>query len=476
MEKTTPLQNLVGNVSMWQNTTIDLLSTDDLPFYDMAWVFHGTYYKDSRYVYASRSDYFSALFSNESMRKGTVMYEGVTAYKAGDLMSKKHIFDMIRVFCHTGIVQVEKGEPIKKTLDRYSAFHYYQMEGGMDVLRKVIMDVLNPTNAIQAMEYALGSNVCDARMVSDIEKYISLYAFLVFKHKTFCNIKMDNLDGITGLCKRDDLNITEIDLLRCIHRLCIRKFSTEKEMEDVKSPWEIMTHNFSNGESLWNHIRVSSLSVKEFIGFIRENENFISNDDSMNIVKFLDSNEDTPIKKDGDIDLVIGEHISKKRKRFQPISFYPRNLQLSGTSSPQTDITYLDDTRIKMFFTFDYSSKETVVLPPIPFQGYFIHCKVYHSDKSICISGTIHSRSSVSDITDIRITSSIVNFKLNGWKKKSIDTKFNGGVDFDIPSILSWNTIENPGLSGGYLFNLGKYPDYHPEGTWLMMSLSVDLI
>lgn len=472
MEKST-LQNLIGNVSRWQSTTIDRLNGTKFPFYDMAWVFQGTFYEDCRSVYASRSDYFSALFSND-MRKGTVMYECVTAYKTGDLMGKKHIFDMIRIFCHTGIVQVEKGEPIKKTLDRYSAFHYYQMDGGMDVVRQVIMDVLNPTNAIQALEYALGSHVCDSRMISDIQTYISLYAFLVFKHKTFCSIKKWNIPGIYELCMRDDLNIPEIDLLRCIYRLCNRKTTTDKDFEDLKTPWDMMTYPFSENGSLWNSIRVSSISIKEFIGFIRENEDFISNDDSMNIVKFLDSNEDSPVV--SETDSVIGSHISRKRKRFQPISFYPRNLHISGKSSPQTDITYLDDSRIKIFFTFDYSNKETVVLPPIPFHGYFLHCKVYHSDKCIGICGTIYTTSSLSTSTAIRITSSTVNFKLNGWKKKSIDTKLKGGVDFDIPSLLSWNTIENTGLSGGYLFNLDKYPEYNPDGTWLMMSLSIDLM
>ncbi len=472
MEKTT-LQNLVGHVSRWQMNTIESLSANNLPFYDMAWNLHGIFYKDCRCIYASRSEYFMALFSNE-MRKGTTCYEDVTAYKVGDLMGKKHIFDMIRIFCHTGIVQVEKGEPIRKTLDRYSAFHYYQMEGGMQVVRQVIMDVINPTNAMQALEYALGSPVCDSGMISDIEKYISVYAFLVFKHRSFCTIKIDNLPGITDLCQRDDLNITEIELLRCIYRLCHKKVTTDKDFEHLKSSWGMMTHRFSELGSLWDHIRVSSISIKEFVGFIRENEDFMSNDDSMTIVKFLDSNEEE--SSTDEVDVVIGEHISKKRKRFQPISLYPRNLHLHGVASPQTDITYWDDSRIKIFFTFDYSKKETVVLPPIPFNGYILHCTVYHSDKSIGIKGTIHRKDQTPTNDDIRITSSVVNFKLNGWKKKSIDTKLKGGIDFDISHLLSWNTIENTELSGGYLFNLDKYPEYNSDGTWLMMSLVVDLI
>lgn len=475
MDKSLP-QSLVGHVSCWQNDTIDVLMSNQVEFFDMAWVFQGEYFKDCRHLYASRSTYFRSLFSTD-MRRGTTEYEGVRAYRVGDLMGKKHIFDMVRIFCHTGIVRVEKGEPILKTLDRYSAFHYYELSGGMEIIRKMIMDVINPTNAIQALEYALSSPVCDSDLLPEIEKYISIYAFVVFKHKSFYSMKTDNISGLTGLCKRDDLNIKEIDLLKCLYKLCEKRVASDKVPGfSPTTPWDFMVHDFPDMGSLWSHLRISSISVDEFLGFVHENDKCLSNDDIVSVLKFLYAN----VSKDYDPtvnDEILGSHISKKRKLFQPISFYPRNLQLHGVASPQTDISYWDDTRIKIFFTFDYSNKDTVVLPPTPFHDYVIHCTVFHSEKTINVRGTIHGRAIDTDSGGpVRITTSVVNFKHDRWRKRSTTCSLRGGTDFVMNNVLSWNSIENTDLSGGYLYNLEKYPEFSPDGTWVMMSLSVEKI
>lgn len=471
-----PHQSLVGHVSCWQNDTIEVLMSNNVHFFDMTWLFQGEHYKDCRHLYASRSTYFRSLFSSQMM-KGTVEYEDVVSYRVGDFMGKKHIFDMIRIFCHTGIVRVDKGEPILKTLDRYAAFHYYELSGGMEIVKQMIMDVINPTNAIQALEYALSSPVYDSDLLPEIEKYISIYAFVVFKHKSFFSVKTGNLSGISEICKRDDLNIKEIDLLKCLYKLCDKRVVADKTHDDTsQTPWDMMVKEFPGMGSLWSHLRVSSISVDEFLGFIHENENCLSNDDIVNVLKFLYSNDSNEYDPDTP-DEILGSHISKKRKLFQPISFYPRNLQLHGVASPQTDITYWDDSRIKIFFTFDYTNKDTVVLPPTPFQDYVIHCTVYHSEKTINLRGTIHGRSiDTNPGGPVKITSSVVNFKHDRWRKKSITCGLRRGIDFNMNNILSWNSIEKSDISGGYLYNLDKYPEFSPDGTWVMMSLSVEKI
>lgn len=468
-------QSLIGHVSCWQNDTIKVLMNNEVEFYDMEWLFQGEYYKDCRHLYASRSTYFRCLFSS-SMKKGTVEHEGVRAYKVVDLMGKKHIFDMIRIFCHTGIVRTEKGEPIRKTLERYSAFHYYEMTGGMEIVRQMIMDVINPTNAIHALEYALSSPVCDSELLPEIEKYISIYAFVVFKHKSFYTIKSDNIEGISELCKRDDLNIKEIDLLKCVYMLCEKRVASDKNQEIFSSGWDLMMHEFPNMGSLWSHLRISSISVDEFLGFINEHDKCLSNDHIVKILKFLYTKTSTEYDPESP-DEILGTHVSKKRKLFQPISFYPRNLQLHGHVSPQTDIAYWDDNKIKVFFTFDYSNKESVILTPTPFHDYMIHCTVYHSDKTINVRGTMHGRCiDTKSGQPVRITSSVVNFRHDRWRKKSIICTLKGGTDFVMNNILSWNTIENSDPLGGYLYNIDKYPDFSPDGTWVMMSLSIEQV
>lgn len=476
-------QNLLGYVSRWQLETIQALQANDADFFDMAWLFDGVFYRDCRHLYSSRSDYFKCLFSS-SMRKGTEEFQGVTAYSVSHPMSKRHIFDMMRVFCHTGMVQVDKGEPILKTMERYSAFHYYSLQGGMDVIRQLVMDVINPTNAIQALEYAMSSAVCsgdgdgdsNAGLLSDIQNYISIYAFVVFKHKSFYALGADSISGVSQLCARDDLNIKEIDLLQCVYKLCEKKVSAEKELGGLGSAWALMTHDAAEpGSSLWSQIRLSSISMREFVKFIKENKQCFSSDNALKIITFLYScadAADTPPNIANDE--VVGVHLSKKRKTFQPISFYPRNLEFHGLASPQTDISYWDDSKIKLFVAFDFSSKEAMSLPPVHFHSVFIHCTVFHADRSLNVSGNIHGKTNKSDSSvNITVTASVVNFRHDRWRKKNVLASLSGGTAFEIPTILSSNTIGNNDTQG-YLFDIERYPEYSPKGTWILMSLCIE--
>ncbi len=486
-------QKLLGHVSRWQAETIEALQANDADFFDMAWSFQGVFYKDCRRTYSLRSDYFKFLFCSE-MRKGTEDFEGVTAYSVCGPMSKKHIFDMMRIFCHTGIVQVDKGEPILKTMERYSAFHYYGLRGGMDVIRHLVMDVINPTNAVHALEYAMNSAVCsggdevggdagrdgETGLLSDIKNYITIYAFVVFKHKSFLNLKPDSLWGVAQICTRDDLNIKEIDLLQCVYKLCDKKVATEKELSAMGSAWDLMTHDFDNekGSSLWSQIRLSGISMRDFVKFIRENKNCFSSDNVVKIITFLYSCTETPdpMNTTGEDpnDTVVGAHPTKKRKVFQPISFYPRNLEFHGLASPQTDVSHWDDSKIKLFIAFDFSSKETMALPPVQFHNFFIHCMVFHADKSLGVSGNIHGKTLSNDpTTEITVTSSVVNFKHDRWRKKSITTSLASGTAFKIPTILSWSTIGNNDTPG-YQFDIERYPEYSPKGSWILMSLCIE--
>ena len=467
MEKSIP-QNHLEYVSQWQNDTIEKLASNNIDFFDMAWKLDEVYYNDCMHIYASRSIYFKSLFSS-SMLKNTIEYEGVVAYKVSNFMSKKHIFDMLRVFCHTGIVQSYKGEPILKILERYSAFHYYSLESGMSVIRRIIMDVINPTNALQALDYVLSSPECEDGLRTDIENYISTYAFVIFKHKSFGNIKLDKFYGISELCRRDDLNIKEIDLLRCIHRLCDKKSTI-----DTETAWSIMTKDIDEFGSLWNQIRIASLSSDDFMGFVKENDKLFSNDIIVSVLKYLYSiRQDDYVEENQDY--IVRNHNSKKRKIFQPISFYPRNLHFHGISSPQTDISYWDDSRIKMFFAIDYSDKKNVTIPPIPFHGYVIHCSLFHLEKAIHINGTIHGKDiGYLPTGSVKITSSVVNFRHDRWKKTCVSTDLKGGVEFKMNSILSCGTIEHSDSSGGYLFDIEKYPEYSSNGSWILMCLSIE--
>lgn len=99
---------------------------------------------------------------------------------------------------------------------------------------------------------------------------------------------------------------------------------------------------------------------------------------------------------------------------------------------------------------------------------------MYHADRSPNVSGNIHSKTGIRDsATDITITSSVVNFRHDRWRKKSVTTALASGTAFKIPQILSWNTIGNNDTPG-YLFDIERYPEYCPKGTWILMSLCIE--
>lgn len=317
----------------------------------------------------------------------------------------------------------------------------------------------------------------DMGLLSDIKNNIAIYAFVVFKHKSYYHLGSESIGGISQICTRDDLNIREIDLLQCMYKLCEKKIHSDKELQGLGSAWGIMTHEFSDSGSLWNQLRLSSITMREFVKFIKENRNCFSSDNVVKIITFLYScAETTDLSSCHDED--IGVHLSKKRKPFQPISFYPRNLEFHGMASPQTDISFWDDSKIKLFFAFDFAKKESVTLPPVHFHNFFIHCTVYHADKSINVSGNTHGRStgtstSSPSTAEITVTSSVVNFRHDRWRKKSTVSLLTSGTAFRIPNILSWNTIGNNDTPG-YLFDIEQYPEYSSSGTWILMPICIE--
>ncbi|CAN0566539.1 unnamed protein product, partial [Ectocarpus sp. 12 AP-2014] len=323
-----------------------------------------------------------------------------------------------------------------------------------------------------------GDGDSNAGLLSDIQDYISIYAFVVFKHKSFYALRADSISGVSQICARDDLNIKEIDLLQCVYKLCEKKISAEKELGGLGSAWALMTHDAAEpGSSLWSQIRLSSISMREFVKFIKENKQCFSSDNALKIITFLyscaDATADTPPSNANDE--VVGVHLSKKRKTFQPISFYPRNLEFHGLASPQTDISYWDDSKIKLFVAFDFSSKEAMTLPPVHFHSAFIHCTVYHADRSLNVSANIHGKTNKSDcsVRNITVTASVVNFRHDRWRKKKVSASLSSGTAFEIPTILSSNTIGNNDTHG-YLFDIERYPEYSPKGTWILMSLCIE--
>ena len=439
---------LCGSVDEWQRRRIKDLEDNTVSYADMAWKIEDTILPDCKQLYAN-SDFMNTLFRSPMCGKLSEV-DGLKVYPIGE---KHNIFNMIRVFCHTGLVIFKRGETILRTIERYAAFHFYGMDEGKNALRRLILDNLTPANALTAFEYAIHR---DEDLLSAIKTYICNYAFLVFKHRSLFTIRRDSMSEFVELCKSDDLNIKEIDLLTNMYRLCSKKVE-EKEYSDFNKAFDIIHHKFENG-SMWETIRLSSITMEDFMNFVEKNPKAIENDSIVSIMRTI----------------YFPTEIVKKRKKFQIVSSYPRNLHFREAPNPQGDVTHWERDKVQIFFAFDFNNKEMVALPSIEYGERHVRCTVVHSEKTIGIRGHVirrHISDTSKEEESVKVTASFVNFRHDRWKKTSIYVKLTNPCSFDILNILSWNAIEGP--SSGYTFDVKRYPEYSEHGSWLMMSLTV---
>jgi len=441
---------LCESVYAWQRERVRCLDEDDFLYADMSWKVDGRLLRDVRQIYAGSS--FMATMFATGMKKG-IVYDEENEIHVYEVDEDFSTFESIRVFCHTGLVRFSKGETILKTLERYSAFHMYDIEGGKIALRKLIMDNLTPVNATQAFEYAIHRD--DSELLAVINAYIVDYAFVIFKHKNFGNLKMESISYLADLCLENKLNIKEPDLLEYMYKFCDKKLG-EKEYSEFKTPIEIMKHRFGK-TSIWESIRIQNITMPEFMEFIKNHEKCMNNDEIVEVMKTIYSSESSTMV--------------KKRKIFQMISSYPRNLNISDTGEAQGDITHWDMDRLQVFFVFDCSGKDKITLPPTLFRQWKLRCSL-HIDKSLHLKGSVIMDDNTSD--EVMITVKVVNFLHDRWKRSTSRCKPKD-YNFEMTNILSWNAIEGPG-AGGYMFDMAKYPEYDENGKWLMMSLAIERV
>ena len=440
---------LCGSMYPWQRERIRCLEENDIIHPDMAWKVDGRIIKDIRFMYMS-SSFLTTIFST-SMKRG-IGYDEESDMHIYEIDEDFSIFESIRIYCHTGLVQFLKGETILKTLERYSAFHMYDIEGGKTTLRKLITDNLTPTNATQAFEYAIHRD--DHELLHVVTEYFVNYAFVIFRHKSFRNLKMESISYLAKICLENKLNIKEPDLLECMYKLCEKKIG-EKEYSEFKNPIDIMKYNFGT-TSLWESIRFDNITMKDFMEFVSNHDGCMGNDDIVAVMKNIFTSPSP-----------------NKRKRFQMISSYPRNLSIIDNGEAQGDISHWEMGKIQAFFVFDCSKKnDKIALPPTLFKEWNIRCNIIIG-KCIQLRGNV-TMDGNNTKDEIRITAKIVNFKHDRWKKTTVICRPND-YEFDMQNVLSWTSIDGPN-SEGYMFDMAKYPEYDEGGKWLMMSLMIERV
>lgn len=126
---------------------------------------------------------------------------------------------------------------------------------------------------------------------------------------------------LVQLCRSDSLNVPEVDLLSNLSRLRDKKVG-DKAYPEFTSAFDILTHKFGES-SLWDSVRLTSISMEEFMAFAQKNPGAMKNDSIVSVMQTIYSPTTS----------------GHKRRRFQIVSSL-RNLDFRTAENPQVDITY----------------------------------------------------------------------------------------------------------------------------------------
>ncbi|AAR26865.1 FirrV-1-A41 [Feldmannia irregularis virus a] len=467
---------LCGAVEEWQQHRIRDLLDNTLQYPDMAWKLNGEddSIRDCRVFYECST--FLTNYFQTSVGTAKTNADGLPLYT---LSEKPAIFSMIRIFCHTGLMCFDKTDSILTTMERYAAFQFYGIEMGSATLKRHVLESLTPSNSVLAFEYAVHRH--DDSLLAEIKAYMSHYAFIVFRQKSFLGIGKESFHQLVSLCDSDNLNMKEIDLFSCLFRLCEKK-NSEKGFAEFDSAFSIMTHTRSQGEkSLYDTLRLHSITMEEVMSFVHKHPAALNNDQIVQIMREIHQPGDRP-----------------KRKKFQAVSSYPRYLNFNAVvGNPQVDVSHRQTGKMMAHFVFPFTpgrTKSDVALPPIAFGAYQVHANMVYTDRTIGITGQIHategtginssssSSSNSSSNTKIRVVCYIINFRHERWKKSSVCLDVSNTLyqylDFRIPNILSCNAIERScGTPTGYLFDVTCYPEYsEQDAASLLLSMECEEI
>lgn len=450
--------HLCDAVDEWQAKRISDLEKNSICHPDMAWEIEGSVLPDCKQPYCI-SPFLRTLFSTPMNSGSTRKEDGLDVYP---IEEKSHVFNMIRVFCHTGLIVFVKGEPILRTIERYAAFHFYGIEEGRHVMKRLVMDNLTPGNAVMAFEYAVHRH--DEDLLFDIKTYISNYAFLVLRHKNFFNLRKESMIELIQLCMSDKLNVPEVDLLSNLYRLCEKKMG-DKDFSEFSRAFDLLTYRFGD-HSMWDSVRLTSISMEEFMLFVQKHPSAMTNDDIVKAMKTI-------------YQCTTSSDVPRKRKKFQTVSTYPRNLNFRGAQNPEVEVAHWESNMVQAFLVFDFGKMKSVSFPSISYGDRHVRCTVTSNDRTLGLRGHVtrkpNSAASSREGEDVKFSVSIVNFRHDRWKKTSACVKLTPQCEFDIPNILSCNAIEGTsGTPTGYAFDIDKYPEYSEDGSWLMISVVIE--
>jgi len=494
-----------GFHAKWYASKVEVLDRNEMGNSDMAWKFHDTLFWDARHVYSEQSEYFKTLFSTTMTRDIKTEY-GLPVVQVSGYMQNIAIFRMIRIFCHTGTVEVSDGDSVENLLDFYFASDCYLLEGPLQLLHTMLVNQLSPTNVLKVYEILLKKGSSEGRKLEEeVEDYIATYAFAVLKHKSFQLFPIELMGNMCAIFQRETLNILEKDLLWYVYLYCKHHTGNTgnaafavTSLCSFATPMEMMMYKWNDEASLWGCIRVKALTQDDISEFVYKNPNALDDSDTVNILNFLYVIRDsiatgTPQtaveawKNSRKMSLVVQEMCTslEPRFKFRVISCYPRNLQLYGTRSPQTSIVYWDVHKWKAFVAIQHDSGPKVSLDPILFCKSYFHLELSHYENSIHILGRAHpDQNSIVDtsIQTVKVAAKIVNFKHDRWKDKQtiVQLKKAEVSNFAINNILALSTVEKvkkkeDGDSPGYLFEIGNYPQYK-EGNWMMILISIETL
>lgn len=459
-------------VKEWQVTLAALIDSNTLPSPDMAWKdAESTLLYDYKSTY-HRHEFFAALMKHSHAEEGSPLIVQAT----GPFLSDPLLLRMLRHYCHTGVVQFERGAAVLTLLKYYSACEAYGLLEARDVMEAAVLHKMDTSSALAAFNNLNGTLLSDTPLMHDIRCFIQEHILDVLNKSTngvAHRLSSSTIVALIDLLQDDCVNASEEELLESLYNFCLKRCRGDKvqatrllfrdwsdeslEAESVLrkrsrsvSEESVTSSPNSNGSCLWSCIRHNGLGYETVLQFRRRCP------DALPDKFYLDLFED------------IAHKTGKTGRTGRVTSAYPRTLTLpalaEGSGSFAVNAFYSTHLTVT-YIGVQYSRGAAVRVPP--FCGAdtsVLEMMVMFHQQNACIRGSVDAGVQRQTLrheevpSSLKISVQIVNFRHDRWRKVSIEGVGRAGARFHLQKLVSLSTLEQE----GYSFDVGAYPLIKP--------------
>lgn len=452
----------------WLEGLLPLLdSNEGLPHADMGWKMpDGKIVADWRGVYLRQGgllgmicDCCSAPLPADS---GSLLH---IVEVTGNLTDPQ-LLRMVRMYVHTGLVVYKRTEGPLQLLKRYECCDFFGLTTARKLLESVIIERLDIQAALKTFDAISLKDYSDPNLSVEIESFVKRHIGEIGR-SALAQLSAAAFPRLCQLLMGDDVNVSEVKLMESLFSLCEKKTKTVQAATEMFFKEQACLGD--QRVSMWACVRVQGLTHDSLLQFRTAHPGALDDTFYMTLMNFNWSNH----MEDADKRVLrIHNSSSLQPPRMQTLlSCYPRNLKMPDTTQSSSFVvtSFEEDNVIVSYAGVHFSEHDQVPLPPFRSSDCVVQMRVWFQGQWLLVTGGIDMKcSSLAPevLQHVQVTVSVVNFRHARWNKGSVTV--NRGDDFEIPRIISLNTLKND----GYRFDPAVYPDYK-SGRCILLKIVI---